>query len=214
MYNVTQTQLAQYAQSPIISALIQDFNAWIDPTVNLQQFYFYLWNLGTAQGFGLDTWGAILGVSRYLQVVVSAPQVGFEGGPTTASPFNSAPFNSGVDATQTYALSDSDYRTLLFAKAFGNICATVIPVMNQLLTMVFGASGVCYVEDNGNMQMAYVFDFNPTNVQYAIIAQSNVLPNPTGVLVNIITANDLQMLLEDNVTVMGTQTGNDMLLEQ
>lgn len=187
MYNVESTVLAQYANSPIISALVDDFNVWIDPTVNLIQFYNYLWNISTAVGFGLDIWGAILGVNRFLQISADTKQFGFEGGPSTASPFNAAPFSTGPEATSTFALSDTQFRQLLFAKAFANICRTVIPVLNRLLMMVFGDSGVCYVQDNGGMQMTYVFKFTPTPVQNAIIAQSGVLPHPTGVFVNIST---------------------------
>jgi hypothetical protein len=215
MYNIIKrTELAQYGNSPIITALICQFNAWIDPTVNLRAFYTNLWNISTAQGAFLDVWGMILGVSRYLQISVTLQQFGFSGGPPTASPFNVAPFNSGANVTQTYALSDSDFRQLLFAKAFANICRTVIPVMNQLLMMVFGASGQCYVQDTGNMTMSWVFDFVPSNVQYAIIAQSSgVLPHPTGVLVSIVTPSDTDMLLEDGITLMLTEGGIPMLLE-
>ena len=214
MYNVLQrTQLAQYANSRIITALISDFNEWIDPAVNLRAFYTNVWNISQAQGFGLNIWGAILGVSRILQVVVTPAQFGFSGGPSNASPFNTGSFNSGVASTQAYSLSDDDYRQLLLTKAFANICATVIPVMNQLLMMVFGESGPCYVQDTGDMTMAYVFEFIPTNVQYAIIGQSGVLPHPTGVLVGIVTPNDTYMLLEDGVTPMFTEGGIDMLLE-
>jgi len=46
MYNVLQrTQLAQYANSRIITALISDFNEWIDPAVNLRAFYTNVWNI-------------------------------------------------------------------------------------------------------------------------------------------------------------------------
>jgi hypothetical protein len=60
------------------------------------------------------------------------------------------------NATQTYRLSDTDFRQLLFAKAFANICRTVIRVISQLLMMVFGSSGTCNVQDNGGMTMSYV----------------------------------------------------------
>lgn len=49
-------------------ALIESMNEWIDPAADFQSFYDYVWNVDTAQGFGLDDWGKIVGVSRYLQV--------------------------------------------------------------------------------------------------------------------------------------------------
>ena len=56
MYNVESTVGSQYANSPQIDALIAFMVEWIDPTVNLQQFYTLVWNISTAVGFGLDIW--------------------------------------------------------------------------------------------------------------------------------------------------------------
>lgn len=179
------TLLGQYANSPIITGLMEAFQQWFDPTANLQSFYSYVWNINTAQGFGLDIWGSILGVTRYLQVPSSSQFFGFNDGsnPADVAPFNQAPFYSGSGLTQVYALSDDAYRTLLLAKAFANICQTTIPMLNQLVMTLFGSYGQCYVTDGLNMTMTYVFGFAPTTVQKAIIQQSGVLPHPTGVAV-------------------------------
>lgn len=207
---VQATILSQYANSPILVTLIEDFQTWIDPTVNLQQFYKNIWDISTAQGFGLDIWGIILGVSRYLIIPVEETYLGFHNG--QGLPFNNAPFYTGQQVTQAYPLSDAEYLPLLLAKAFANICETSIPQLNKLLNLLFGADGYCYVEDNGNMQMTYYFDFALTNIQYAIVATSGIFPHPTGVLVNISTTSDIDLLTEAG-SIIDTENGNDILLE-
>lgn len=185
MYNVNQTVISQYANSPTLTSIVGDANQWLDPTVNLQDFYNLIWNISTAQGFGLDIWGVILGVSRYLEVAAGNYFGFYDGGVGDTEPFNQAPFYTGGGTTDTYALSDSSFLTLLLAKAFANICATTIPMLNQLLTLLFGEYGESYVIDNGDMSITYQFNFAPTAVQLAIIASSGVIPYPTGVAVTI-----------------------------
>ncbi len=40
----------------------------IDPTADLNAFYDLVWNVATAQGWGLDVWGRIVGVTRNLNI--------------------------------------------------------------------------------------------------------------------------------------------------
>jgi len=209
MFNVESTVASEYANSPTIMSLVNSMVEWIDPTVNLQQFYRMLWNIMTAQGSFLDTWGVIIGISRNLQIPVSVTYFGFNG--SVGAPFNTAPFYSGASVTTTYSIPDADYLQLLLTKALANISATVIPSLNQMLQYLFGAYGTAYVVDNGNMVMTYVFDFVLTPVQYAIVATSGVFPHPTGVLVDIQTAADVPLLAETGDTLI-TESGLDILL--
>lgn len=210
MYNIESTIGSQYANSPTITALINSMNDWIDPTTNLQQFYNFIWNISTAQGFGLDIWGVIIGVSRYLQIPVAQTYFGFNGG--AGVPFNNAPFASGATVTETYELSDAEYLPLLLAKAFANISRTTIVQLNQMLQIIFGAYGISYVVDSGNMQMVYVFEFGLTPVQYAIIATSGIFPHPTGVGISIVTNSDVDILTESGL-ILDTESGIDLLTE-
>jgi len=188
-FDIDTTVISQYANSPTILALIENFAAYFDPVPNMTSFYNVMWNILTAEGFGLDIWGRILGVSRYLRL--PNPPTGYfgfyDGGYDDTQPFNVAPFYGGTGSTETYELSDEAYLPLLMAKAFANICQTTIPVMNQLLQLLFPGAGNSYVVDLGNMQMQYVFDWQLSPTQYAIVLNSGVLPHPTGVSVAIVT---------------------------
>lgn len=182
-FDYTPTLLSQYANSPTILALIDSFADCIDPTTDIDNFYDYVWNVDTAQGFGLDTWGRIVGVSRVFPVADVA-YFGFEEA-GDALGFNQGVFWSGNALTTNFALSDDAFRRLILAKAESNICDGSIPSINQLLRNMFPGRGNAYVVDNLNMTMTYRFDFALSPVDLTIVQNSGVLPAPTGVAVFI-----------------------------
>jgi hypothetical protein len=187
MQNVQQTIISQYANSPNLTALINYFNAEIDPSANIAAFLNNIWNVATATGYGLDVWGRIVGVSRVLQVGTLTYLGLSHGTSNSGDSLNVAPFyNAGTPTTSNYALTDPAFRTLIYAKALTNICNGSIPAINNVLMLLFGSSGVCYCTDGGNMTMTYHFTFVPMPVQLAIIAQSGALPKPAGVSVNVV----------------------------
>ncbi|KAA1013040.1 DUF2612 domain-containing protein [Paraburkholderia panacisoli] len=187
MQNYEQTILSQFANSPTILSLIESFNDAVDPRANIDAFYENVWNIETASGYGLDVWGRVVGVSRVLQVS-SGAWLGFEeaGDGAVDTPFNVAPFYNGTATTGNYALTDDAFRTLILAKAAANITNGSIPSINQILMILFGSSGACWCTDGQNMTMTYTFEFQLSPVQFAIVAQSGVLPRPAGVQVTII----------------------------
>lgn len=67
MIDVESTIISQYANSPTITQLIAGMNAYIDPRADIDNFYNYVWNVETAQKFGLDIWGRIVGINRQIQ---------------------------------------------------------------------------------------------------------------------------------------------------
>lgn len=151
MQNWTQTLLSRFAGDPILVGLISSFNAAIDPTWQIENFYKYIWNVNTAVGYGLNVWGKIVGVSR---VVPSSPPI---------------------------TLEDADYRTLILVKAAANVGNVTIPTLNKLLRAIFAGSGLVYVQDNLDMTLSYIFLFEPTPTQQAMVQYSGALPRPAGV---------------------------------
>lgn len=188
-FDYTRTIISQYANSPILLQLIQDFDQYVDPSVDLEAFYNLIWDVDTAQGYGLDVWGRIVGVTRTISVI-TGDYFGFNEAGNTAFPWNNQPFFVGHGSTSNYNLSDTAFRTLILAKALSNISDGSIPAINQLLMNLFPGQGNNYVADTGNMTMVYTFAFLLTRVEIAIVTQSGVLPKPTGVsfTINIIPA--------------------------
>ena len=187
-FDYWQTIISQYANSPTLCQLIANFDECVDQTINMQNFFDAIWNVDTAQGYGLDVWGRIVGVSRVLQLVGDDPfYLGFAEATTlSAFGFNQQPFFSGTLLTNNFNLSDEAFRVLIFAKALANISDGSTKAINQLLINLFPNRGNCFVRDNLDMTMDYVFEFVLTPVEQAILGQSNVLPKPVGVRATII----------------------------
>src|ERR1700748_1741273 len=90
------TVMKQFANSDTLLALLDDFDQWVDLTQFTADFLAYVWDISTAQGFGLDIWGRILGQSRNIQIAQSpGVNFGFDIGSTPGTqwkPWGHAPF--------------------------------------------------------------------------------------------------------------------------
>lgn len=181
-----QTVISQYANSPSLLRIIEDFSNCVDQNTNMQAFYDLLWNVDTAVGYGLDVWGRIVGVGRVLQISTENYFSFQQAGNPASAPFGGGPFFSGQNSTSNFALSDDAYRQLILAKAASNICNGSIPAINQILMMLFPNMGNCYVADTGDMTLQYVFGAPLDPVQFAIITETGVLPKPAGVSTSIV----------------------------
>jgi hypothetical protein len=125
-------------------------------------------------------------------------------------------FYSGFGLTSNYSLSDEAYRKLIMAKAAQNLSSCSIADINQILLRLFPNRGNCYCADgyqggqwfgfqesitalpfnqgqfyageplNNVMTMQYVFDFQLSPVEMAIVSNSGVLPKPTGVIASVV----------------------------
>lgn len=171
--------MRQYSASPVIQKLKDDrfgyfHTGWQD------QLYNIVWNVDTAQGFGLDIWGRIVVVGRQLQI----PQTeyfGFNSTGQTWNPFNQESFYTGEGATQNYTLADPAYRVLILAKAAANISAADGRSLNRVLGQLFPGRGRAWVNDLGSMSMRYVFEFALEDWEKAVITNGGVMPRPAGV---------------------------------
>jgi Protein of unknown function (DUF2612) len=178
------TVLSQYANSPGITGVIVSMFQALDMTQNFDNFFDAYFNLATAYGAGLDNWGRILQVSRVLQLP-AATYFGFHEALPGIDTFGFGTFFSPGNATNNYALSDSEYRILLLAKAAANISDGSIKSINSILMGLFPNRGNAWVTDGQNMTLVYTFAFPLSVVEQAIVQQSGVLPKPTGVLASV-----------------------------
>jgi uncharacterized protein DUF2612 len=176
--------ISQYANSPGIDDVILSFNQAVDQTQNIETLYDMVWNVATAQGYGLDVWGRIVGVNRVLKFPGNTPAFGFNEANSWTG-FGQGSFQGGSIATSNFVLQDPDFRTLIYAKAAGNICDGAIPSINKILLTLFPHRGDCYVADGQNMGLTYTFKFKLNPVELAIVQTPGILPNPSGVIINI-----------------------------
>ncbi|KEA07112.1 DUF2612 domain-containing protein [Rhizobium rhizogenes] len=214
-FDVWKTVISQYANSPILIQLIENVFVYLDQTKNFDAFFDYIWSVDTAQGYGLDVWGRIVGVNRVLQVEVGN-WFGYEESLPGAFTFGQGAFFSGSPLTDNFSLSDQAFRQLIFAKAAANITNGSIPAINRILMTLFPNRGNAYVTDGfqggdwfgfsesvnaqgfnqasyysgstiTTMTMTYTFEFQLSPVELAIVQNSGVLPKPTGVSASVVT---------------------------
>lgn len=189
LFDPWETTISQYANSPRITGLITSFYAALDQTADFDAFFDQIWNIDTAQGYGLDVWGRILRINRVVRVSTGA-YFGFEQalpGVDTFAPLGVAPFYAGEALTTNYALPDPVYRQLLLIKAAFNITTCTIEAINALLMSLFPGFGTAYCTDPGGMATSYVFSWDLIPVQFSIVTQTGVLPKPCGVAATIVT---------------------------
>lgn len=184
MQNIERTLASQYANSPTLVQLVRNFNQYIDPSADIDAFVSNVMDVTTAQGFGLDIWGRIVGVSRNIKVTAALVNFGFSEG-VDYQPFGQAPLYAG-SSSSVYSLSDDAFRKLILVKALSNISDCTAASFNQLLQNLFAGRGRCYVQDTGGMAMRYVFEFDLLPYEASIIANSGAFPRPAGVSANVL----------------------------
>lgn len=160
------TVASQYKNSPTLMQLIDNFRQYIDPSQNFEDFYNLVWNVDTAQGFGLDILGRIVGVSRQLNVPAIYPV---------------------LVAPGLRSLTDDQFRQLILAKALTNISGSSAADINAALRLLFAGRGNASVVDNLDMSIRYRFMFALGGVEFAIMAQSGAVPKPAAVSTTIST---------------------------
>lgn len=188
MENVERTIISEFCNSPTLVQLIQNMNQYIDPSANIDAFYSMVWDLDTAVGYGLDIWGKIVGLEngRLLKIPSAEINFGFdEAGTASAATFGSGVFYAGAPISQNYYLADGAFKTLILVKALANISDGSAGSINKLLQNLFAGRGRAYVNDLGNMQMRFTFEFYLQPFELAIMTNSGVIPRTTGVLATV-----------------------------
>jgi hypothetical protein len=187
MIDFDKTVISQFSNSPVLCSLLDLYNDAVDPLEDFQQFYTKIWDIMNAEGYGLDVWGRIVGIGRVL-TLTAGQYLGFSGpGGSSGDSFNAGIFYSGQPITSNFRLTDQAYRHLIFAKAASNLTDDSIPSINLILReFLFAGRGVCYVADNLDMSLFYVFQFALTPPELAIVSNSGILPTPAGVSASII----------------------------
>lgn len=175
MMQLEKTIISQYANSPIITSLLKNINENLDPRADIEGFYNLIWNLDTAKGIGLDIWGKIVGIDRNIQVEEKNQFIG-----SSLATEDLKDFSVGT----RHLMNDEMYRTMIFLKAMSNTIYATAPNINKLISSLFEKRGRAYFIKNGIMMARYVFDFNLTPIEKAVIISTDLLPRPTGVLVD------------------------------
>lgn len=177
---------SQYSASKKIMALAAGFQLRIDPGVDIELFYEKMFNIYTAEGFGLDNWGVILGIGRVIEGSAVLDCFGFDG--SALHPFDQRPFmpDSNINNSGYFTLDDETFRLLLLYKALANISASDAATQNKLLSVLIdtgvgGFSGAAYVLEVDTMVIRWVFETFLTLEQLAVFRVAGTLARGAGV---------------------------------
>ena len=183
-FEIEQTVQSQYAASPRINTLAKAFYQAISPQSDIQLFYDKCFNLATAEGWGLDVWGRIVGIERKLKSVYTVDEyLGFDP-PNEAvnenlNSFGNAPFFA-PQASDTFNLQDNAYRLLIQVKAMANISNLTLPELNRILSILLPGKdlGVLHV---GTMHLRILIHDELEPYQKELLTRGDLPPMPAGV---------------------------------
>lgn len=192
MKNLGLTIISQYANSPLMLALLGSINAAVSPYEDFELVYNSILNINTAVGYGLDVLGRIEGITRLITIPANTSFVGWKEA-NSWQPWGQAPFwdgNTGeLTVATVVALSDSVFRNVVLAKALANVSNCSALSINKILQVLFGASSTqyAYIQDLGNMTMVIKFLASISLINQYIITQKAIIPKPAGVQASIWT---------------------------
>lgn len=187
-YNVDllKAVLWQYEEAGKLKTIIQKKQDWVS---RVQAGFWSSWyrdvfNIDTANKFGLAVWGRILNISLGVDQPPQPAKISFGFGSNHAN-FNNG--NFGVLSAGTQPLSLEQQRLVIRMRYFQITCRPTVPEINEFLAYLFSSEGPAYVVDNLNMSMTYVFGFAPSSELQYILDNYDLLPRPSAVDANWIS---------------------------
>lgn len=178
--NVQQALLWQYNEAVNLQAIVKNKQAWYDSnqTQFWENWYRDVFNLQTANIFGLSVWSIILGQPIVFNNAANPGQIPWGFG-TNNVDFTQGNFAGGAGGS--YALPLSAARILLQLRAFQLVSSGTVPEINRMLAYVFKNYGPAWLIDNHDMTQTYMFDFTLTADLIYIFNNIDILPRPAGV---------------------------------
>lgn len=173
--------LWQYQNAPNLQSLIQSKQDYynLNETEFWQNWISDVFDLNTANDFGLKVWSIILDQPTYINNGPddpSKPTWGF--GPYYKN-FNNGNFSSTTG--NTYQFPTAVSRIILKLRYFQLISSGTVPEINRMLKYVFGDFGLVYLEDGLNMTQRYYFAFPISADLLLALTSFDILPRPAGV---------------------------------
>lgn len=183
--DLLKASLWQYNNALNLQGLLNAKNDWyiINQTEFWENWFTDVFDLRTANDFGLQVWAIILGQSIY-STFAPASNVGKWGFSSNNQNFNNGNFGSLTGGNRVY--SKDVARLLLRLRYFKLTSSGTVPETNRMLKYLFADYGTAYLQDNLNMTQTYIFNFViPSEISF-MLNNTDVLPRPAGVKSTII----------------------------
>lgn len=170
--------LWQYNDATNLQGLLDAKATWYaaNQTAFWESWLADVFDLRTANDFGLSVWSAILGLPLYTNPPADlGPVFGFD----TQTDNN---FDDGIFGDRnTYQLPTETKRIALQLRYFQVTSSGTVPETNRMLAYVFRNLGKAWLTDNHNMTQTYVFAFTITADLVYLFNTFDILPRPAGV---------------------------------
>jgi hypothetical protein len=177
--NLLNAMLWQYNEAENLLSLVTQKQAWYDTnqTQFWQDWYTNVFNLDTANEFGLIVWSLILDIPLFPD---SPTDVGKNiwGFGTSWYNFENGNFSYGIDP---FSLTLEEKRLLLKLKYFKLTSRCAIPEINAFLAVLFNGLGPVYVLDTLLMKIIVIYDFQINLNLARCIRKFDLIPRGSGV---------------------------------
>lgn len=173
--------LWQHDNAEKLKSLIAAKQAWNQENQSdfWESWYRDVFNIDTANTFGLSVWSRILGLPLQVKIAGDKGKAAFGFGMSHQN-FGNGNFARADDGEQS--ISESQVRLALKMRYFQLTCRGSVAEINEWLHALFGSEGQVFVADRGNMGLAtYFFNFAPTSQLKFILEKYDLLPRPAGV---------------------------------
>lgn len=185
--DLLQAILWQYNDAANLQSILSQKQSWYEKnqTEFWQNWFNDVFNLDTANEFGLTVWSIILNLPLQIGLPpdpIDKPLFGF--GSETMTPNTYVNFNNGNFATagSSFQLTTEEKRLVLKLRYFQLISNSSIPQINQFLNTIFSAyPGQVYVIDGLKMFIRVVFTFDPGDRLIFILKKYDLIPRGAGV---------------------------------
>ena len=192
--NVLRALIWQYNNARKLIGLLEQKQAFYDEQHRdfWQNWIRDVFDLRTANDFGLSVWGKILNVPLADQEFDSPTDYmafGFSDVVGIDPTLPTTNFSNGNFATTTglVALTTEQRRLLLRLRYFSLISAATVPEINQFLNFLFADTSInAWVRDNNDMTIDYVFGRLPDSEVLYVLQEFDALPRPSAVSANLV----------------------------
>jgi hypothetical protein len=183
--------LWEYNDATNLQSLLNQLNTFVvtNQTDFWESWLTNVFDLVTANDFGLSVWSIILGAPINVVSNATPPtETVFGFGATNGNFFNYNFDNPSGVVTQ---MPTEMARLYLRLRYFQLVSSGTVPEINRMLDYLFGNMGVAFLQDQGYMRQRYVFNFTPTADMTFLFNNFDILPRPAGVGSYYITASQI-----------------------
>jgi hypothetical protein len=171
----------QYNNAVNLQSILNQKQDWYD--INEQEFWenwiVNVFNLATANNFGLNVWAIILDMPTFVTETSTPSGVlswGFDAG---SGQFDQSTF--GTTTGETNLLPIATKRIALQLRYFQLCSSGTVPEINRFMNYIFANYGKVILIDNLDMTQQYLFNFTLTWDLLYLFQNFDLLPRPTGV---------------------------------